>query len=115
MDWVKPSMALARFSKVYGNCLRLGASEKPKPRQVRCHYMVTAGQCRNQVAEHMRRSGKAMQQENRWGSLCAGLAIKDPIAADGSVFIADHYESPYEIWKSGLTCCCSATPPFQAI
>jgi hypothetical protein len=44
---------------------------------------------RNEIAEHVRRGGKAVQQEERWRDGIAGLAIEDLVAVDGGMAMSD--------------------------
>src|SRR5262249_31364246 len=46
-----------------------------KPRQVRRDQVVAIGKKRNQIAEHMASTWKAMQQQQRWSFSRPGLAI----------------------------------------
>ena len=64
--------------------------------------MVAIGQDGNEVAEHVRRCRKAVQQEKGWGSFRAGFTIKNLGAVDDGMVIADHGVSPQRICSGSL-------------
>jgi hypothetical protein len=64
--------------------------------------MVAIGQGGNEVAKHVRRCRKAVQQENVWGSFQAGFTIKNLGVVDDGMLIPDHGVSPQRICSGSL-------------
>ena len=94
---VKRSMTLGQVLKCVAEPFAVGCIREAEAREVGCNHMVAVRQGRNEVAEHVRRRGEAVQQENRWVSFRAGFAIKNLGALDEGMVIAGHSVSPQRL------------------
>ena len=60
-----------------------------KTRIVRCYQMIFVGQVGNQIAKHMRRAGKSVQQKNGRIGLVTGFSVENVLAFDFDCFKLD--------------------------
>src|SRR5215472_1406632 len=67
---------------------------KAEARQVGCDQVVAISQRWNQIAEHMRRRGEAVEQQDGRRSFGAGLTVKEFVFTDSSIAIDGHLEPP---------------------
>ena len=65
---------LGQVLKRVAEPLAVGCIREAESREVGCDHMVTLGQGRNEVTEHVRRCREAVQQEYGWGGFRAGFA-----------------------------------------
>ena len=72
----------------------------PEAQVVGSQEVVSVGQGRDQVAEHARVGGKAVEQDHDRRITWPGLAVEDPVTSDdgGPVMNSDHFDSLAPGW-----------------
>ena len=73
----------------------------PKPRQVRSDQMKPVRELWHELAEHVARRGKAVQQQDGWRVLGPGFAIENSDAVDIHLPVCDRAQrNPFALLES---------------
>src|SRR5262249_19045217 len=76
-----------------GELLAIGGLGESEAGQIGCNYVIALSKNRNEVAEHVRRRGESVEQQDGRSVPGAGLAIEDAGIADIGVVIVGHATS----------------------
>jgi hypothetical protein len=93
----EPVDDLGQILKTVAELFAVGRVGKAEARKIGCHQMVTVSQGRNEIAKHVRRGRKTMQQQNRRTIFGACFAIEDPGAVDDGLLVSSHNEPPLRL------------------
>jgi len=64
-----------------------GHGREPVTDVVRGDHVITVGQCRDEIPEHVRTARESVQEYEDWRVARAGLLVEDFLAVDGRCFV----------------------------
>jgi len=80
-------MTLGEIVEAIAKRLPVGRGAEAEARQVRRYNVIAVGDERDEIAEHVRRGGESMQQQQSWMLRIAGLTVEDRHRADFDIAI----------------------------